>query len=215
MRITERKIRYQVRQVMLESYMDTFDLEASDATRIESVWSKAVDIMASLENVLIEKYSSKIAQEAEEKLVYVARRRGIEPEDVKDSDVALDELTDEVDGYAARILEEDQNLAQEMKRLDGILKLVTILFLKKSKNIDNQGDAQRIAEFSQNNVSRLVCRSIARLAAAIAVSSVVGIPRAWLVGDEENQTVRQRADNTLYGVLQNVESTAIFIGRYL
>jgi hypothetical protein len=215
MRITERKIRYQVRQVMLESYMDTFELEVSDATRIESVWSKAVDIMASLENVLIDKYSSKIAQEAEEKLVYVARSRGIEPEDVKDSDVALDELTDEVDGYAARILEEDQNLAQEMKRLDGILKLVTILFLKKSKNVDNQEDAQRIAEFSQNNVSRLVCRSIARLAAAIAVSSVVGIPHAWLVGDEENQTVRQRADNTLYGVLQNVESTAVFIGRYL
>jgi len=215
MKLTERKLRNQVRQVMLESYMDTFELEVSDATRIESVWSKAVDIMASLENVLIDKYSSKIAQEAEEKLVYVARRRGIEPEYVKDSDVALDELADEVDGYAARILEEDQNLAQEMKRLDGILKLVTILFLKKSKNIDNQGDAQRIAEFSQNNVSRLVCRSIARLAAAIAVSSVVGIPRAWLVGDEENQTVRQRADNTLYGVLQNVESTAVFIGRYL
>jgi hypothetical protein len=215
MKLTERKLRNQVRQVMLESYMDALEIEASDATRIESVWSKAVDIMESLENALIEKYSSKIVEELEQEIDYMADRSGVEPEDFKASAYDMhyyDPIHGEAIDIAARILEADQNFAQEMKRLNGIIKLVMIMFAKKSEKIADQGDPQKITGLAQGRASLDVRKSIGRLAAGMAVRSVLDQYHVLGVGDE--RTVRQRADSILYGVLQNVVNTAEYAMRY-
>ena len=223
MRFTERKLRNQVRQVMLESYMDALEIEASDATRIESVWSKAVDTMESLENALIEKYSSKIVEELEQEIGFMADRLGIEPEEFKanalNDYVYHDQVHDEAAAIAARILEADQNFAQEMKRLNDRIKLVMIMFAKKSEKIADQGDPQKITGLAQGRASLGVRKGIGSLAAGMAVRSVLGRELVHMVGHEiveagDNRTVRQRADSILYGVLQNVAITAEYAMRY-
>ena len=208
MRLTERDLRAQIRQVMLESYAESLGVDDSDYARIESVWSKAVDIMESLEAALINKHSAEIEQEVPQAISSVAESRGIPEEDVLDNDVAFDSVEYSVVKFAAQILEEDRGFAQELKRLENILKLTVILFLKKSKDISSE-DQNRIADVAQAGVSRLVRKRIARLAAAVALNSVTGIDLMGLVG--ENQTVRQNADSALYGVLTIASDAAKYI----
>jgi hypothetical protein len=106
-----------------------------------------------------------------------------------------------------------------MKSLNGIIKLVMIMFAKKSEKIADQGDPQKITGLAQGRASLGVRKGIGSLAAGMAVRSVLGRELVHMVGHEiveagDNRTVRQRADSILYGVLQNVAITAEYAMRY-